>query len=103
MTAEGLAADTVRQSWAATIAALPAGARIKGEVIGRQRSGLFIRIDGVPNAVGLAEIGSMARDLELPAMGAEVASGVRKVWVEGLQRTAAELRTPDWSSGSRCL
>jgi hypothetical protein len=71
-------AGGVRQSWATTVAALPADARIKGEVIGRQRFGVFIRIDGVPDAVGLAEIGSMPHDLELPAMGAEVAG--RVIW-----------------------
>ncbi|MET9382941.1 hypothetical protein ABZY09_18180 [Streptomyces sp. NPDC002928] len=45
------------------------GARIRGEVIGRQPFGVFIRIDGV----ALAEIVNMPHDLELPAMGAEVA------------------------------
>ncbi|MET9121657.1 hypothetical protein [Streptomyces sp. NPDC004528] len=47
-----------------------------GEVIGRQRFGVFVRIDGVSNAVGLAEIGSMPHGLELPAMGADVAGRV---------------------------
>ncbi|AVH58699.1 MULTISPECIES: RNA-binding protein [Streptomyces] len=72
------AADRVRQSWAATVAALPVGARIEGEVIGRQRFGVFIQIDGMPEAVGLAEVGSMPHDMELPAMGAEVTGTV--VW-----------------------
>ncbi|MFG2477350.1 hypothetical protein [Streptomyces fagopyri] len=72
------AADAVRQIWAATVAALPVGARVEGEVIGRQRFGVFIRICGMPDAVGLAEIGGMPQDLELPAMGAEVAG--RVVW-----------------------
>ncbi|MFJ5267605.1 hypothetical protein [Streptomyces sp. NPDC088358] len=71
-------ADAVRRSWAATVEALPVAARVAGEVIGRQRFGVFIRIDGVPDAVGLAEIGSMPHDLELPAMGAEVAG--RVIW-----------------------
>ncbi|MFE5142334.1 hypothetical protein ACFRDV_32515 [Streptomyces fagopyri] len=70
--------DAVRQSWVETVAALPVGTRVVGEVIGRQRFGVFIRIDGVSNAVGLAEIGSMPHDLELPAMGAEVAG--RVIW-----------------------
>jgi ribosomal protein S1 len=56
---EVLAADEVRRSWAATIAALPVGSRITGEVIGRQPFGVFIRIDGVPEAMGLAEITAM--------------------------------------------
>ncbi|MFJ2563176.1 hypothetical protein ACIO02_09285 [Streptomyces sp. NPDC087568] len=37
------AADEVRQSWAETVAALPVGTRIIGEVIGRQPFGVFIR------------------------------------------------------------
>ncbi|MFF2430626.1 hypothetical protein [Streptomyces mirabilis] len=49
-----------------------------GEVIGRQRFGVFIRIDGVPAAVGLAEVGSMPHGMELPVMGAVVAGTV--VW-----------------------
>ncbi|MEW1561759.1 hypothetical protein AB0454_02100 [Streptomyces sp. NPDC093509] len=72
------AAEAVRQSWTATVAALPEGARIRGEVIGRQRFGVVIRIHGMPDAVGLAEVGSMPHDLELPAMGAAVAGVV--VW-----------------------
>lgn len=70
------AVDAVRESWAATVAALAVGTRIAGEVIGRQRFGVFIRIDGVPEAVGLAEIGSMPHDMELPVVGAEVAGTV---------------------------
>ncbi|MFG2308887.1 hypothetical protein ACGFS9_09455 [Streptomyces sp. NPDC048566] len=69
------AAEAVRQSWTATVTALPEGARIRGEVMGRQRFGVFIRIHGMPDAVGLAEISGMPHDLELPAMGAGV-SGV---------------------------
>jgi len=72
------AADAIRQSWAVTVAALPVGTRIEGTVIGRQRFGVFIRIDGVPDAMGLAEIGSMPHDMELPVMGAEVAGTV--IW-----------------------
>ncbi|MFE1295757.1 hypothetical protein [Streptomyces sp. NPDC058731] len=72
------AAETVRRCWAATVAALPVGAWITGEVVGRQRFGVFIRIHGVPDAVGLAEVGGMPHDMELPAMGAEVTGKV--VW-----------------------
>jgi hypothetical protein len=65
-------ADVVRESWAATVAALPVGTRITGEVIGRQPFGVFIRIDGVPDAVALAEITAMPRRTDLPALGAFV-------------------------------
>ncbi|MGW9032093.1 hypothetical protein ACWGQ5_50530 [Streptomyces sp. NPDC055722] len=64
--------EAVRQYWEATVVALPAGTRVGGEVIGRQRFGVFIRIEGVPNAVSLAEITAMPRGMELPAMGAHV-------------------------------
>ncbi|MFE6946300.1 hypothetical protein [Streptomyces chartreusis] len=66
------AADVVLGSWAATVAALPVGTRITGEVIGRQPFGVFIRIDGVPAAVALAEITAMPLGMEPPAIEAEV-------------------------------
>jgi hypothetical protein len=65
-------ADVVLGSWAATVAALPVGTHITGEVIGRQPFGVFIRMDGVPNAVALAEITAMPLGMELPALGARV-------------------------------
>lgn len=69
MSTRGLrAADVVLGSWAATVAALPVGTHITGEVIGRQPFGVFIRIDGVPNAVAPAEITAMPLGMELPAL-----------------------------------
>ncbi|MFJ8730158.1 hypothetical protein [Streptomyces bauhiniae] len=70
------AADLVRESWEATVAALPVEARITGEVIGRQRFGVFIRIDGVPNAIALAEITAMPHRMDLPSLGAFVSGAV---------------------------
>ncbi|MFH9893829.1 hypothetical protein ACH4OQ_33995 [Streptomyces luteogriseus] len=70
------ASDLVRDSWEATVAALPVEARITGEVIGRQPFGVFIRIDGVPNAIALAEITAMPRGMNLPALGALVSGEV---------------------------
>ncbi|MFE7839126.1 hypothetical protein ACFU53_24665 [Streptomyces sp. NPDC057474] len=58
--------------WAATVAALPLGASIAGEVIGRQRFGVFIRVDGVPDAMALAEITVMPQRMDLPALGARL-------------------------------
>lgn len=52
-------------AWSATCEALPVGTRVTGEVIGRQRFGVFLRIDGAPDAVGLAEITAMPRGVEL--------------------------------------
>ncbi|MEU6090185.1 hypothetical protein ABZ865_25910 [Streptomyces sp. NPDC047085] len=73
---EAPAADAVRSSWAATVAALPVGTRITGEVFGRQPFGIFIRIDGVPNAIALAEITSMPQGMDLPALGTSVSGEV---------------------------
>ncbi|MFJ6658260.1 hypothetical protein ACIQNG_18125 [Streptomyces sp. NPDC091377] len=61
-----------RIAWSATLEALPAGTPVIGEVIGRQPFGVFLRIDGVPDAVGLAEITAMPHGAELPRMGARV-------------------------------
>ncbi|MGW1070137.1 hypothetical protein ACWD4F_37245 [Streptomyces aureus] len=65
----GLSPDEV---WAATIAALPVGASAAGEVIGRHPFGVFIRIDGLPGAVGLAEIIAMPEGMGLPVLGARI-------------------------------
>ncbi|KFU76989.1 hypothetical protein SAMN04489729_4562 [Amycolatopsis lurida] len=65
-----------RLAWDATVAALSVGTPITGEVIGRQRFGVFIRIDAVPDAVGLAEITGMPHNAELPPMGTHVAGTV---------------------------
>jgi hypothetical protein len=73
---EALSADEVRRRWAATVAALPAGARITGEVIDRRPFGVFLRIDGMPHAKVLAEITSMPQGMELPALGATVSGEV---------------------------
>lgn len=64
------------QSWAATVASLPVGTRITGEVIGRQPFGVFIRIDGAPDAIALAEITAMPQVMDFPARGTFVSGGV---------------------------
>lgn len=66
----------MRRSWAATVAALPVGTQITGEVIGRQPFGIFIRIDGVPDAVALAETTAMPQGMDLPGLGASVTGEV---------------------------
>ncbi|WEO95320.1 hypothetical protein A6P39_015515 [Streptomyces sp. FXJ1.172] len=65
-------AEMRHERWAATVAALPLGASIAGEVIGRQPFGVFIRVDGVPEAMALAEITAMPQGIDLPALGARV-------------------------------
>ncbi|MEU4540437.1 hypothetical protein AB0G15_36915 [Streptosporangium sp. NPDC023825] len=49
-----------------------------GMVIGRQPFGVFLRIDGTPEAIGLAEITAMPPDFELPRLGAFVTGEV--IW-----------------------
>ncbi|WP_051715932.1 hypothetical protein [Streptomyces sp. NRRL S-475] len=73
---EAPAAEEGRRSWAATVEALPVGSRITGEVIGRQPFGVFLRIEGVPDAIGLAEITAMSRGMDLPALGSVVSGEV---------------------------
>ncbi|MGW4412003.1 hypothetical protein ACWEJ6_48915 [Nonomuraea sp. NPDC004702] len=72
------AARRARAGWSASCQALPIGTRVTGKVIGRQPFGVFLRIDGVPDAIGLAEITAMPVDFDLPGMGAEVVGEV--IW-----------------------
>ncbi|MDX3854166.1 hypothetical protein [Streptomyces sp. AK02-01A] len=69
-------AATARGAWTETIRTLPLGTKITGEVVGRQRFGVFLSIDGWPDAVGLAEIIAMPRCLDLPVMGERVSGEV---------------------------
>ncbi len=59
----------IRAAWEATCRALPVGTLVTGEVVGRQPFGVFLTIDGVPDAIGLAEIDTMPREAELPQLG----------------------------------
>ena len=58
--------------WTETVERLPEGSIVTGTVIGRQPFGVFVDISGTSAAIGLAEITSMPRDAELPAVGAAV-------------------------------
>ncbi|MEU6727244.1 hypothetical protein ABZ917_26385 [Nonomuraea wenchangensis] len=64
--------ERVRHAWTATRQALPVGTRVTGMVIGRRPFGVFLRLTGVPDAIGLAEIFGMPADYELPEIGAVV-------------------------------
>jgi hypothetical protein len=86
-------ADVVRESWAATVAALPVGTRITGEVVRRLPFGVFIRIDGVPEAVGLAEITSMPLGMELSALGAFVSG---EVYWHDTRNHQVRVRLDEW-------
>ncbi len=48
--------ENVQDEWAATVAALPIGTPVTGRVIGRQPFGVFVLIEGFPDAVALAEV-----------------------------------------------
>ncbi|MFP8963322.1 hypothetical protein ACLIYP_22635 [Streptomyces nanhaiensis] len=71
-------AHRARNSWAQTAAALPLGTKVAGQVIGRQPFGVFIEIDGHPDALGLAEVTSFPRGASLPALGTRVEGEV--IW-----------------------
>ncbi|MGW7050489.1 hypothetical protein [Streptomyces sp. NPDC054887] len=71
-------AEQVRREWSATVSALPVGTRITGQVFECRPFGVFIRIDGAPSAIGLADIGSMPSGASLPSLGAQVGGEV--VW-----------------------
>ncbi|WP_319463959.1 hypothetical protein [Micromonospora sp. RTP1Z1] len=68
-------ADRARRSWPQTIAALPVGLDISGRVLARMRFGVFVEIEGQPDAVGLLEVTQLPAGRELPAVG-EVIDGV---------------------------
>lgn len=88
--------EAVREAWPATVAALPVGARITGEVVGRQPFGVFLRFDGVPDAMGLAEIPTMPMDAVLPQVGARFAGEV--IW-HAERELQVKVRLTEWRDG----
>lgn len=86
-------AEAVRAGWGATVRALPVGSRITGEVIGRRPFGIFLRMDGVPDALALAEITRMPLGKELPALGALVSGEV--YWHDDRNRQL-RVRLDEW-------
>ncbi|MGW1544030.1 hypothetical protein ACWCPM_27950 [Streptomyces sp. NPDC002309] len=93
---EVAAAEAVRASWVATVAAPPVGSRITGAVIGRQPFGVFICIDGVPDAIALAEITCMPLGMELPALGTFVCG---EVYWHNDRNHQVRVRLDEWQSG----
>ena len=71
-----LAGARAQASWAANCQVLPIGTQITGEVTGRQRFGVFLSIDGAPEAIGLAEIIAAPLNATLPALGEHVSGEV---------------------------
>ncbi|MFE2066626.1 hypothetical protein ACFXDH_30335 [Streptomyces sp. NPDC059467] len=89
------ASDAMDQSWPATVSALPLGSHVGGRVVGRQPFGVFLLLDGVPNAVGLAEITAMPHRMELPALGATVTGEV--IWHADHNRQV-KIRLDEWEA-----
>ncbi|MEU6703837.1 hypothetical protein [Streptomyces wuyuanensis] len=94
---EPQAADVVRAGWGATVAALPVGSRITGQVVGRLPFGVFVRIEGVPDARALAEITRMPPGMELPALGAGVGG---EVYWHDAHNHQVRVRLDAWTPGS---
>ncbi|GHB73082.1 hypothetical protein GCM10010377_74480 [Streptomyces viridiviolaceus] len=85
--------DNLSPEWSATVSALPVGTLITGQVIARRPFGVFIRIDHVPRAVGMADIGSMPTGASLPALGDRVSGEV--VWHTD-HNHEVRIRLSDW-------
>ncbi|MFE2153495.1 S1 RNA-binding domain-containing protein [Streptomyces lavendulae] len=75
---DGRPVPDVAAAWPATVGGLPVATRVTGEVIGRQRFGVFLALDGHPGAMGLARIDRMPPCMELPPVGRRVSGEV--VW-----------------------
>ncbi|AMW12865.1 hypothetical protein A4E84_27280 [Streptomyces qaidamensis] len=86
--------EAINRSWRSTVAALPLGSHVSGRVVARQPFGVFLLIDGVSNALGLAEITAMPHHMELPAMGATVAGEV--IWHADRNRQV-KIRLDEWA------
>ena len=89
-TRESIAAD----AWNDTVRDLPLGQLLTGEVIGRQPFGVFIRIDGHPDAIGLAEITAMPRCMQLPRNGDRVTGSV--LW-HAEHNHEVKIRLTEWA------
>ncbi|MEV6480746.1 hypothetical protein [Streptomyces sp. NPDC051576] len=89
------ASEDIDRSWPATVSALPLGSHVTGRVVGRQPFGVFLLLDGAPNAVGLAEITAMPHPMELPDLGATVAGEV--IWHADHNRQV-KIRLDDWKT-----
>jgi hypothetical protein len=83
----------IQRDWPATVSALPIGTSITGEVIGRQPFGIFVRIDGAPNALGLAEILFTPPDTVLPPLGAQISG--RVIW-HANHNCQVKIRLSEW-------
>ncbi|MBB5868587.1 ribosomal protein S1 [Allocatelliglobosispora scoriae] len=70
--------NRLAQAWPMVTRDLPIGTHVRGEVVARQPFGVFVRIKGAPDALGLAEITAMPRDAVLPEIGTTMSGEV--IW-----------------------
>ncbi|RPF33488.1 hypothetical protein EDD92_3407 [Streptomyces sp. TLI_185] len=85
--------EDIRRAWPATKAALPIGTAVTGKVIGRQPFGVFVQIEGVPDGLGLAEIGGTPPGTVPPPLGFVISGSV----VDHAERNCqVKLRLDDW-------
>ncbi|MCQ1580516.1 DUF7660 family protein [Streptomyces parvus] len=85
--------EDIRQAWPATVTALPVGAAVTGKVINRQPFGVFVEIDGVPDAVGLAEIFGSPPGTVPPPLGFAISGSVVDHAEHNFQ---VRIRLDDW-------
>ncbi|MFP3991341.1 hypothetical protein U9R90_28525 [Streptomyces sp. E11-3] len=92
--------EVIRRAWSATVAALPVGTAVTGKVIGRQPFGVFVQIDGVPQAVGLAEIFAAPPGTVPPPLGFAISGSVIAHAEHNCQ---VRLRLRDWGDERAAL
>ena len=61
-------AERAKRSWSASRSTLPAGKRVQACVLVRMPFGVFVEIDGHPDALGLMEITTFPRGSKLPTV-----------------------------------
>jgi ribosomal protein S1 len=67
------------RSWASSVQAFPCGAAVSGRVYRRERFGVFLDLDGDPEAHGFADIaGARCRRHGLPEVGTRISGRVRQ-------------------------
>lgn len=79
--------------WKETVARLPVGTWIDGEIVRHEAFGAFIRIAGAPHAEGLAHITLMPRTMQFPPVGTAVRAKV--VWHDDDNRQVY-LKLAEW-------
>ncbi|MFE0590231.1 hypothetical protein [Micromonospora echinospora] len=62
-------AERAKRSWSEIKSVLACGRTSSGAVLAAMPFGVFVEIDGQPDALGLVEITTLPQDSELPAVG----------------------------------